>query len=92
MAHLPVDNTETFAQWLLEEFTYHNQTVMLTPAAGFYKTPELGRQQVRLAYVLNQDDLNRAFDCLAEALRVYPGRTEVATQPALAGDQGVPGL
>lgn len=74
MPQLPIDDAETFCQWLLEEFSYQNQTVMLSPARGFYKTPDLGRQQVRLAYVLNQTDLNAALTCLEHALQVYPGR------------------
>lgn len=72
IASLPVNDTEHFAQWLLEKFTYKNQTVMLTPAAGFYVTPKIGSQQVRMAYVLKIDDLKQAVDCLREALLVYP--------------------
>ena len=79
MPQLPIDDAEIFCQWLLEEFTYNNQTVMLSPARGFYQTPGLGRQQVRLAYVLNLTDLNAAFDCLEHALQVYPGRLATAT-------------
>ncbi|MEO6406532.1 MAG: pyridoxal phosphate-dependent aminotransferase [Ferruginibacter sp.] len=74
MASLPVDNSDIFCQWLLEEFSYKNQTVMLAPATGFYSTPGLGADQVRLAYVLNVTDINSAMDCLAEALKQYPGR------------------
>lgn len=74
MASLPVDNTDTFCQWLLESFSFEGQTLMLAPASGFYGTPGLGRQEVRLAYVLNKGDLARAMDCLEEALKVYPGR------------------
>ena len=76
VARLPVDDAEAFGQWLLEEFTLDNQTLMLSPANGFYQTPGLGRQEVRLAYVINQTDLNAAFDCLAAALLQYPGRVE----------------
>ena len=75
LAHLPVDDAQVFGQWLLEEFSYENQTLMLSPANGFYQTPGLGRQQARLAYVLNQTDLDAALTCLAEGLRTYPGRT-----------------
>ncbi len=75
VARLPVDDAEKFGQWLLEEFTLDNQTLMLSPANGFYHTPGLGRQEVRLAYVINRTALNAAFDCLAQALRVYPGGT-----------------
>ncbi len=74
IAHLPVDDSDIFCQWLLESFSYNNQTLMLAPAAGFYGTAGLGKQQVRLAYVLNTDDLNHAMDCLAQALEEYPGR------------------
>ncbi len=75
VARLPVDDAEKFGQWLLEEFTLDNQTLMLSPANGFYQTPGLGRREVRLAYVINRTALGAAFDCLAQALRVYPGRT-----------------
>lgn len=76
VARLPVDDAEKFGQWLLEEFTLDNQTLMLSPANGFYHTPGLGRQEVRLAYVINQTDLAAALNCLAHALREYPGRSE----------------
>jgi aspartate aminotransferase len=75
MARLPIDDSDQFCQWLLESFSYHNQTVMLAPATGFYGTPGLGKNEVRLAYVLNLDSLQKAMDCLEEALKVYPGRT-----------------
>jgi len=71
---LPVDDADKFAQWLLEEFEYRNQTVMVAPASGFYSTPGLGRNEVRIAYVLNINDLKNAMETLAEALKVYPGR------------------
>jgi aspartate aminotransferase len=71
---LPVDDADRFAQWLLEEFEYNNQTVMLAPASGFYSTPGLGKNEVRIAYVLKIDDLKNAMLVLAEALKVYPGR------------------
>ncbi len=74
MAQLPVDDTDKFCQWLLESFEYNHQTVMLAPASGFYSNPELGRQQVRIAYVLKLESLKNAMDCLREALQVYPGR------------------
>ncbi|MBS0011053.1 MAG: pyridoxal phosphate-dependent aminotransferase [Bacteroidales bacterium] len=70
---LPVDDADKFSQWLLEEFEYKNQTVMLAPASGFYSTPGLGHNEVRIAYVLNTDDLKNAMETLAEALKVYPG-------------------
>jgi aspartate aminotransferase len=75
MARLPVDDAETFAQWLLEEFQLANRTVMISPAAGFYATPGAGRREVRLAYVINQDAIHAAMDCLEAGLRAYPGRT-----------------
>jgi len=71
---LPVDDADTFAQWLLEEFEYNNQTVMVAPASGFYSTPGSGKNEVRIAYVLKIDDLQNAMETLAEALKVYPGR------------------
>ena len=77
MAKLPIDNSDKFCQWLLEDFEYNNQTVMLAPATGFYATKGSGQQEVRLAYVLNQESLKNAVKCLEEALKVYPGRTEV---------------
>jgi aspartate aminotransferase len=75
MAQLPIDNSDKFCQWMLEEFSYENQTVMMAPATGFYSTPGAGLNEVRLAYVLNNQDLKKAMICLAEALKVYPGRT-----------------
>jgi aspartate aminotransferase len=76
MAKLPIDDSDKFCQWLLESFSYNNQTVMLAPATGFYGTPGLGKQEVRLAYVLNTNDINAAMDCLEKALEEYPGRVE----------------
>ncbi|MBX9779276.1 MAG: pyridoxal phosphate-dependent aminotransferase [Chitinophagaceae bacterium] len=74
MARLPIDEADRFCQWLLEEFSFEGQTVMLAPATGFYGTEGLGKQEVRLAYVLNSNDLAKAMDCLAVAIKVYPGR------------------
>jgi aspartate aminotransferase len=76
MARLPIDDSDIFCQWLLESFSYEGRTVMLAPATGFYGTPGLGKNEVRLAYVLNVKDLNDAMDCLEKALELYPGRTE----------------
>lgn len=73
MAQLPVADTEKFCQWLLEDFSYNGATVMMAPAAGFYATPGKGKNEVRLAYVLNSADINAAMDCLEEALKVYKG-------------------
>jgi len=75
LARLPVDDTNAFGRWLLESFSHENQTLMLSPANGFYHTPGLGRQEVRLAYVINQTDLAAALTCLELALLAYPGRT-----------------
>ena len=71
---LPVDDTEKFAKWLLTDFSHENQTVMLAPASGFYATPGLGKDEVRIAYVLKLEDLKNALECLRIALSVYPGR------------------
>ena len=71
---LPVSDTDKFAQWLLEEFEYKNQTVMVAPASGFYSTPGSGKNEVRIAYVLKIEDLKNAILVLEEALKVYPGR------------------
>lgn len=75
IARLPIDDGDRFCQWLLESFSYNNQTVMLAPASGFYETKGLGKDEVRLAYVINNEDIGQAMDCLEEALKVYPGRT-----------------
>jgi aspartate aminotransferase len=74
MAKLPIDDADKFCQWLLESFSYNRQTVMLAPATGFYGTPGLGKNEVRLAYVLNVDAISQAMDCLEKALEEYPGR------------------
>jgi len=74
IAQLPIDDADIFAQWLLEEFSWNNKTVMVAPAAGFYSTPEIGKQQIRIAYVLNTSELRAAVKILEEALKVYPGR------------------
>ena len=75
MVKLPVDDADKFAQWLLEEYEYKNQTVMVAPASGFYSTPGLGKNEVRIAYVLKIEDLRNAIEVLTEALKVYPGVT-----------------
>ncbi len=74
IAKLPIDDCDIFCQWLLESFNYNNATVMLAPATGFYGTKDLGKQEVRLAYVLNLESINKAMDCLENALQQYPGR------------------
>jgi aspartate aminotransferase len=73
-ASLPVDDADIFCQWLLESFDYNGQTVMLAPASGFYSTKGLGKNEVRIAYVLNVESLQKAMICLEKALQVYPGR------------------
>ncbi len=75
VAKLPVDDADKFCQWILSDFSYKNQTVMMAPASGFYITPGKGIDEVRIAYVLNIDDLRNAIETLREALSVYPGRT-----------------
>ncbi|MBI2257504.1 MAG: pyridoxal phosphate-dependent aminotransferase [Flavobacteriia bacterium] len=74
VAQLPVDDAEKFCQWLLEEYSYENQTVMLAPANGFYSSNQLGKNEVRLAYVLNKEDLTQAVKVLNEALKIYPNK------------------
>ncbi len=74
IAQLPIDDADVFCQWMLEKFEFNNQTVMMAPATGFYATPGLGKNEVRLAYVLNTEALQNALICLEEALKVYPGR------------------
>ena len=73
MARLPIDDAERFCAWCLEEFSYENETVMMAPGAGFYTTPGAGHNEVRIAYVLNKHDLERALFLLARALEAYPG-------------------
>ena len=75
IAQLPIDDADKFAQWLLEDFDFNGETVMVAPAAGFYATPNTGVNQVRIAYVLNKESLKAAIKILDEALKVYPGRT-----------------
>src|SRR5438477_1272067 len=81
IARLPIDDSDKFCQWLLESFSYKDQTVMLAPATGFYVTKGLGKNEVRLAYVLNLDSINAAMDCLEKALQQYPERTEKSYAP-----------
>ena len=76
VAQLPVDDSETFCRWCLEEFQYEGETVMMAPATGFYTTPGAGINQVRIAYVLKKEDLERALVVLRKALEAYPGRKE----------------
>lgn len=74
MARLPVDDAERFCAWCLEEFSYEGETIMMAPGAGFYTTPGAGHNEVRIAYVLNKKDLERALFLLGKALEAYPGR------------------
>lgn len=77
-ARFPIEDSEDFCRWLLEDFSLDNSTLMLSPGPGFYATPGLGKNECRIAYVLNTKDLTKAMDCLAEALKVYPGRKKMA--------------
>ena len=77
IARLPVKNADRFCQWLLESFSYQGSTVMLAPASGFYGTPGLGTQEVRLAYVLNRESIDAAMDCLEAALVAYPEKADL---------------
>lgn len=74
VAKLPIDDSDRFCQWLLEDFTFEGQTVMLAPASGFYSTEGRGKDEVRISYVLNVEDLKKSVLVLNEALKVYPGR------------------
>ncbi|MBO4444123.1 MAG: pyridoxal phosphate-dependent aminotransferase [Bacteroidaceae bacterium] len=76
VAKLPVDDAEKFCAWCLKDFNYEGETVMMAPASGFYTTPELGKNEVRMAYVLKKEDLQRALFVLGKALEAYPGRVE----------------
>jgi aspartate aminotransferase len=74
VAKLPIDDSDSFCQWMLESFEYEGSTVMMAPNSGFYATPGLGKQEVRMAYVLHQDEIRKAVQCIAVALQKYPGR------------------
>lgn len=76
MARLPIDNADRFCQWMLEEFEHEGNTVMMAPGSGFYSTPGAGLNEVRMAYVLKQEDLERALQCIKAGLEAYPGRVE----------------
>ena len=76
VAKLPIDDSDKFCRWCLEEFNYEGETIMMAPASGFYTTPGAGRNQVRVAYVLKKHDLERALVVLGKALEAYPGRVE----------------
>lgn len=74
VAQLPIDDADAFCQWMLESFEYEGATVMMAPNTGFYATPGLGKQEVRLAYVLERDEIERAVACVRAGLAAYPGR------------------
>ncbi len=76
MARLPIDDSDKFCEWLLRDFSYQGETVMFAPGSGFYSTPGHGRDEVRMAYVLNREDLTKALTILEKALVAYPGRTK----------------
>ncbi len=76
VAKLPIDDSDIFCQWLLEDFNYQDQTVMLAPATGFYATKGKGLDEVRISYVLKVEDLKSSIKCLEDALKVYPGRRD----------------
>lgn len=84
-ARFPVESAEDFCRWLLEDFEYQGATVMLSPGQGFYATPGLGKDEVRIAYVLNEKDLHAAMDCLEKALATYPGSKQVSNKLVEAG-------
>lgn len=75
VARLPVDDSDRFCSWLLSDFEYNGETIMMAPASGFYTTPDIGRDEVRIAYVLGKEDLKKSITILQKALEVYPGRT-----------------
>jgi aspartate aminotransferase len=74
VAKLPIDDADAFCQWILESFEFEGSTVMMAPNSGFYATPGLGKQEVRMAYVLHLDEIQKAVQCIEAALQVYPGR------------------
>lgn len=84
VAELPIDDSDTFCQWLLESFAHKGHTVMMAPATGFYAVPSTGKRQVRLAYVLEQSQLRLAVECLREALALYPGTVKAGNVSAIA--------
>lgn len=84
VVRLPIDDADKFCQWILESFSHKGKTVMMAPATGFYSTKGFGKNEVRIAYVLNKEDLKAAMVCLDEALKVYPGRT-VSSSKSVVG-------
>lgn len=88
VARLPIDNADKFCRWILESFSYNNETVMMAPATGFYSTPGAGFNEVRIAYVLNNGDIIKAMACLEKALQAYPGRSVSSRQFAVGSESG----
>lgn len=84
IASLPIDDADIFCQWLLESFSHDNQTVMMAPATGFYATAGAGKNEVRLAYVLNEESLKKSVECLRVALEAYPGKVTIAASASAA--------
>ena len=84
IAALPIDDADAFCQWMLEAFDLNGETVMMAPVAGFYATKGLGKNEVRIAYVLNNEELSKAMDCLAAGLKAYPNRVADANAALLA--------
>lgn len=76
VAKFPIDDADRFCQWMLESFEHEGNTVMMAPNSGFYSTPGLGKQEVRMAYVLQEEEIQKAVRCIAAGLAVYPGRTD----------------
>ena len=74
VASLPIDDSDHFCQWMLESFEYNGETIMMAPASGFYHTEGLGKNEVRIAYVLKQEDLKKALDCLEKGIEAYKNR------------------
>src|SRR5699024_2347417 len=74
VAKLPIDDSEKFCQWMLESFSYESETVMMAPASGFYSSSNAGKNEVRLAYVLKEEDLKKALVCLKKGLQAYPNK------------------
>ena len=77
VARLPIDDSDRFCQWLLEDFNYNGETLMVAPATGFYSQKGKGKDEIRISYCLNVNDMKAAMKCLEEALKVYPGITKV---------------
>jgi aspartate aminotransferase len=88
MARLPIEDSDHFCQWLLESFQFEGETVMLAPATGFYATAGLGKDEVRIGYVLNTEKLKRSIKILEEALKIYPHKTTLETYESISDRNG----